>query len=230
MKAVKICLLAIVGSAAMMAAITGCSAAPAGPAVGGQIVLMERINQDRAELLAGRLSYSPLTPVKVGSIEALHAWLYAYSSQSFRVPLGQIQTKYELRVGGVEGATLSAPQGGVAITAIGPTTGLIGRPGDVVEWSWSLKPAQPGTYPLDLVVVTYQGETSNPLYTLKPPLTINLVVTNTVAHRVAAAGSTATKWVAIVGTIAGACIAVGGCVAGIQKMNKKRQRNKKKAA
>jgi hypothetical protein len=188
---------------------------------------METINQDRTELLAGTLTYSQLAPVKVGSSEMLEAWLRADSSQSERVPLGQIQTKYELRVGGVEGATLSAPGGGVAITPVGPTTGLIGKPGDKVEWSWSLKAAQPGTYPLDLVVVTYQGETRNPLYTLKPPLVINLVVADTLAHRAAAAGSAAGKVAGVVATIAGACVAVGSCAAGIRKIYKKR-RNKKK--
>lgn len=229
-RAVKILLLAVVGSAVVVAAVSACGSAPSAgssASVGGQAVLMETINQDRTELLAGTLTYSQLAPVKVGSTEMLEAWLRADSSQHEQVPLGQIQTKYELRVGGVEGATLSAPGGGVAITPVGPTTGLIGKPGDKVEWSWSLKSAQPGTHPLDLVVVTYQGETSNPLYTLKPPLVINLVVTDTLAHRAGAVGSAAGKLAAVVGTIAGACVAVGGCATGIRKIYKKR-RNKKK--
>jgi hypothetical protein len=160
----------------------GSSALSGASQSGRQFQLMESINRSRQALLAGDLWYSNLAQVRAGSTEQFHARLIALD----RRPLGlrRIMVRYyhQLRVGGVEGATLSAPDGGVAITAIGPTTGLIGKPGDEVDWTWSLKATQPGTYPVDLVVVTYQGETHNPLYTMNPPLTLKLVVTTGPRH------------------------------------------------
>jgi hypothetical protein len=224
------CLVAAAGALAIAGAVTACGSSSNGGAhvtPGGQIKVMESINNGRSELLAGVLEYSPVEQVRAGTTEAFHAWLYAVSD-GHPMPASDagIVSRYKLRVGGVEGASLTAPGEAVAITPIGPTTGLIGKPGDHVEWTWSLKPSQPGTYTLYLVVETYQGETTNPLYTMTPPLTLGLTATNTMGHSAAAAENI----LLTLSKIAGAIVVIGGLIAGCVTWVRKRARKRKKKA
>jgi hypothetical protein len=195
---------AVVGLAAYACLLVSCGSSPGEVAESNsQVNVMESINRDRSELIDGALQYSRLVPVRIGATEMFHVWLIAYTREA-PVPKSFIRPRdlYNLRVGGVEGATLTAASGGVTITAIGPTRGLIGKPNDEVEWSWSLKPTQPGTYVLDLVVVTYQGQTSNPLYTLNPPLVLTLVAKNSFGHSVGAVESALLPIAGIAGSLA----------------------------
>jgi hypothetical protein len=193
---------------------------------------MAAIVQDRSALLDGELSYQPLAPVRVGATESLSVDLQAYSAHGLppHPALGRA-TPYVLKVGGTEAADLTAPAGGVAITAIGPTTGQIGAPGDVVNWTWSLKPAGPGTYSLDLVVVTYQAHTSQPLSTMNPPLVIKLVATESAAHRAVSAAAngfrTVSRAVSEVAVVAGF---IAGCMAWTRRWKKRRKKAKRAAA
>jgi hypothetical protein len=214
-----------VGLVAYACLLVACGSSPSAVTEGNsQVNVMESINRDRSELIDGALRYSHLAPVRIGAAETFHVWLIAYTHQvpvpkSFIMP----RDRYDLRVGGVEGAALTAASGGVTITAIGPTRGLIGKPKDEVEWSWSLKPGQPGTYVLDLVVVTYQGQTSNPLYTLNPPLVLTLVAKNSFGHRVAAVES---ALLPIVGIAASLAAVIGVVLTWMAMRNRKRRHGK----
>jgi hypothetical protein len=93
--------------------------------------------------------------------------------------------------GGVEEAKLSVRGGGVDISPVGPTRGLIGQPGDKVDWVWDITPKEPGEHTFDLVIVTYKGSSDNPLFIVNPPINIKLDVTETWSHRI----SSAKAWV-----------------------------------
>ena len=149
-----------------------------------QVVLQSSIVSDREHLFTGVLTYQPPDPVAVDATRQLMVTLTATGRDSPPVSTadGAIVGSRSLRVGGREEAILSAQGGGVDISAVGPVTGLIGQPGDRVHWIWDITPRQPGTHTLDLVVITYQGTTDNPLETLNPPVQIPVQVGNTVSH------------------------------------------------
>jgi hypothetical protein len=148
-----------------------------------QVVLQSSIVSDRTHLFTGVLTYRPPDAMAVDATRQLTVTLTAVGRDSPPVSTadGAIVGSRSLRVGGREEAVLSA-RGGVDISAVGPVTGLIGQPGDHVNWTWDITPRQPGTHTLDLVVITYQGTTDNPLETLNPPVQISLRVGNTVSH------------------------------------------------
>ncbi len=226
------CIAVIVGLCLFALVVAGCggSAGSTGT-VSRQAMEMAGIVQDRSALLDGELSYRPLNPVRVGATENFSAELQAYSThRSPPHPISGRLTPYVLKVGGTEAASLTAPAGGLAITAIGPTTGQIGAPGDVVSWTWSLKPAAPGTYSLDLVVVTYQAGTSQPLSTMSPPLVIKLIATESAAHQAVAAAASGFGAISkAMGEIVVVAGFIAGCVAWVRSWRKRRRKKAKRA-
>ena len=121
----------------------------------------------------------------VGGTQELDVELIAVGQnrKAIKIPRGNMVGSRSLQVGGVEEAKLSVPGGKVDVSSVGPTRGLIGQPGDEVNWSWGVTPKETGTYMLDLVITTYQGSSDNPLFVINPPIRIKLVVTNTFLHR-----------------------------------------------
>jgi hypothetical protein len=151
-----------------------------------QVNLESSIVNDRKHLFKGVLRYRPLSPVAVGDTTELDVTLIAVGKnpgQVFILP-GKVIGSRSLQVGGVEGATLAARGGGMKISQVGPARGLIGQPGDSVSWIWNITPDEPGDYILELVVVTYQGSSDNPLSVVNPPVQIALDVTDTWSHRI----------------------------------------------
>jgi hypothetical protein len=150
-----------------------------------QVNLQSLIVNDRKHLFAGVLTYYPLRPMAVGSTLELSVTLTGTGQNPGQVviPHGNVIGSRSLRVGGVEGATLSARGSGIQISPVGPTRGLIGQPGDSVYWYWDITPSEPGDYILQLVVVTYLGTSDNPLSVVNPPVPIALNVTDTWSHR-----------------------------------------------
>lgn len=180
--------------------------------------------------MAGRLSYTAPQAIAVSTTRAVTVTLEA-ADHLKPVPPGQTQPHVTLKVGGLEGATLTATNGSIAITRVGPATGLIAQPGDEVSWTWDLTPQEPGPVVLDLVVVTYLGDTSEPLYTLSPPLVIRLTAGNTIGHQTTAVGSDITAIAAVVGSVAGALVALAGCMAWVvRSRDRRRKRHQKDVA
>ena len=158
----------------------------ASPPVSDQVKLETSIANDREHLFRGLLTYLPLDPMPVDSTQELHVTLIALGQNpaAVEVPPGKVVGSRSLQVGGVEEAALSVLGGGADISAVGPTRGLIGKPGDVVSWTWDIKPKEPREYKLDLVVITYQATSSNPLFVVNPPIQIELKVNNTLSHQI----------------------------------------------
>jgi len=156
-----------------------------GPLESQQVKLESSIVDDRKHLFNGILMYQPLNPMAVGDTRELDVTLIAIGQKpgETHIPVGNVIGSRSLRVGGVEGATLSVGGGGAQISPVGPTRGLIGQPGDRVDWTWNISPSEPGEYTLELVVVTYQGTSDNPLSVVNPPVPITLKVTDTWSHR-----------------------------------------------
>jgi hypothetical protein len=167
-------------------ALPGASLPTRRPSPPPQVSLQSSIVNDREHLFNGVLTYEPPSPMPVDNTQLLEVQLIAVGQDpsAVRIPYGHIVGSRSLRVGGVEDATLSARGGGVQISSVGPTRRLIGQPGDMVSWTWEITPMQPGMYTLELVVVTYQGESDNPLSIVNPPIPITLNVTDTLSHRV----------------------------------------------
>jgi hypothetical protein len=219
---VAICVLLV-----MAIALSGCEAkirGGTGPPP-TQATFEALIRQDRAELMTGQLFYFAPQKVAVGTTSLLTVGLESAQSNK-PVPPGQKRPHIMLKVGGVEGATLTAVAGNVTVSRIGPATGLIAQPGDQVVWRWDLSAHQPGPVVLDLVVVTYLGNTSEPLYTLSPPLAIRIPAVNTLGNQARSVGSDVASIAAVVGSVAGAIVAVAGVLAGIVSWRKRRKRRR----
>ncbi|MCU7825121.1 hypothetical protein [Kitasatospora sp. DSM 101779] len=155
------------------------------PSISNQVTLQSAIVEDRNSLFNGILLYAPLDPVKVGTDEELKVTLIATGNNPVaRFPDSLIVGSRELKVGGTEEAILST-RDKIDIPPIGPTKGLIGQPGDRVEWRWTITPREAGNSILNLTIVTYQGSTSNPLFATNPPIEIKITAKNTWKNRLA---------------------------------------------
>jgi hypothetical protein len=178
----SVILVAVFGLLASLATI---QAGHAPPPVSQQVSLQSSIVNDRKHLFNGVLTYLPLDPMSVDNTQELDVTLIAVGQNpsAVSIPPGNVIGSRSLRVGGVEGATLSVRGGGVQISPVGPDRRLIGQPGDTADWTWDITPMQPGEYTLELVVVTYQGTSDNPLSVVDPPIPITLNVTDTWSHR-----------------------------------------------
>ena len=195
--------------------------------------LQSSIVNDREHLFNGVLTYEPPSPMPVDNTQLLEVQLTAVGQDpdAAHIPYGRIVGSRSLRVGGVEDATLSVRGGGVQISSVGPTRRLIGRPGDTVGWAWYITPMQPGMHTLELVVVTYQGESDNPLSIVNPPISITLNVTDTLSHRV----NSVKGWIIGLGAFLGAVAIILAFfreqVFGLlPKRKKKEEEQKEKAA
>jgi hypothetical protein len=186
-----------------------------------QVVLQSSVVSDRAHLFTGVLTYRPPDAVAVDATRQFTVTLTAIGrgSPAVSTAAGAVVGSRSLRVGGREEAVLSARGGGVDISAVGPVTGLIGQPGDHVNWTWDITPRQPGTHTLDLVVITYQGTTDNPLETLNPPVQIPLRVGNTVSH----AASKINGWVVGVGAFLAALAGIFAVITPLWRRRKSRR-------
>jgi hypothetical protein len=152
--------------------------------VSEQVLIQGTIVSDRKHLFNGVLTYVHLSPMPVDNTQELDVTLIAVGQNGdVPIPPFNVIGSRSLQVGGVEDATLSDRGGGVQISPVGSTRRLIGQPGDTAHWAWDITPMQPGEYTLELVVVTYQGTTDNPLSIINPPVDIALNVTDTWSHR-----------------------------------------------
>jgi len=174
--------------------LAGCGASGSGGSGAGggigaprqeQVQLQSSIVDARKHLFDGVLSYPPLSPIQVEDTRRFDVTLFAVgqNAEGFEIPEGYVVGSRSLRVGGVEEAKLSSASDKLAISAVGSTRRLLGQIGDKAEWTWDITPKEPGEYKLDLVIMTYQGTTDNPLYVINPPISVNLTVTNTWSHR-----------------------------------------------
>jgi hypothetical protein len=177
------------------------------PPIPEQVRLQSSIVDDRAHLFNGVLTYQPLDPMDVGDNERLVVTLTAVGQRPGAVvlPRGELVGSRDLQVGGVEEATLTVAgaHDRVAVTPVGPSKGLIGRPGDRLHWQWDLVPKEPGTYTLELVVVTFRGTSDTPLATVNPPIDITLHVADTWKHRFTAIRGAIIGLAALLAAIAG---------------------------
>ncbi|NUK32521.1 hypothetical protein HRW16_19350 [Streptomyces lunaelactis] len=173
-----------------------------------QVKLQSSIVDDRKSLFNGIVSYSDLEPVKVEESAEVEVELIAVGSDfdAAPVPEGRIVGSRKLLVGGVEEARLSCRTKDVEISAIGPAKGLIGRIGDSVTWRWAITPKKAGKHTLDLVIVTYQGNTNNPLHAVNPPIKIEVEAKQTLKSRV----NSARVWVLGISTFV---VALSGILA-----------------
>lgn len=162
-----------------------------------QVAFINKAARDRKGLFDGQLAYDPPIPVNVNDTTQFTAELSALSSD--QPPPDHIVARRNLRVGGVQGAELTAPDGDVDIALDGSNHQLLTRDNTVV-WQWELTPRTPGHHRLSLVVETYQGSTTNVLERTKPPITVELTAKNTFAYRL----GEMKNWLIAAGSIIGA--------------------------
>ena len=202
--------LALLIGVALISASCGYSEASspvgAGAPPNEQVKLQTSIVSDREHLFRGVLSYLPLNPMPVDSTQEVHVTLVAVGEDPAAVEVapGEVVGSRSMRVGGVEEARLSARGGGADISAVGPTRGLIGEPGDKLSWTWDITPKEPRKYELELVVITYQGTSNSPLSVVNPPIEIRLEVNNTFSHQI----SSMKAWLIGLGAVAVAAAAI----------------------
>ncbi|MEU6223544.1 hypothetical protein [Streptomyces sp. NPDC047042] len=168
------------------------------PASRTQAAFQADVASDRGQLFAGRLEYRSRLSTGVGEPRTFRINLTALSDEAAsRSTLDETLTETRsFPVGGVEGAALTAtdPDVRVALLTDVEARQVIVRPGDAVEWWWSVSSNEPGDYELLLSVTTYQGDSDRALATLTPPITVRLHVGETWNHRLDAMLSTIVTW------------------------------------
>jgi hypothetical protein len=188
-----------------------------------QVSLQSAIVNDRKQLFNGVLTYGRGMTMSVEDTRQYRVDLTAVGERgdTAGVPDGS----RSLQVGGVEEAKLSVvgEADRVDISPVGSTRGLIGRPGDKLGWTWDITPKEPGDYTLRLVVITYQGNTDNPLSTMSPPVEIKINVSSTWSYRAKAMG----EKIAEAGALIGAIGVIGGFFWGVSKRLKRRRQRER---
>ena len=148
----------------------------------GQADLLASIVNDRKHLLAGSLAYTPNVSMSVGGRLTYDVILTARGEKSsHRTAQTALETRV-FRVGGWQGAGLSADSPDVKVVSQSRNQ-PIAAPGDTAGWQWSVSATEPGDYDLALTVITFQGRTDRALETLHPPITVHLKVYDTWSHR-----------------------------------------------
>ncbi|MFD0378673.1 hypothetical protein [Streptomyces sp. NPDC127112] len=140
------------------------------PQPSDQVVFQRRAEKDVAGLFEGLLLFSAPASVDVGDTAEFAVTLAALEDE---LPAEAAVEHRSLLVGGVEGASLEAPDGDVGVELIGSARQVLTR-GAPVEWRWALTPRRPGRHRLDLVVETYQGSSDDVLWRTTPPIKVEL--------------------------------------------------------
>ncbi|WP_405534523.1 hypothetical protein OG787_06305 [Streptomyces sp. NBC_00075] len=165
---------------------------------GDQAAFQADLASDRGQLFDGRLDYRSQLATSVGEPRTFRITLTGLSAEAAsRSNLeGTLIETRSFPVGGVEGATLTSahPDVRVALLTDARARQVIARPGDGVEWRWSVSSNEPGDYELLLTVTTYQGDSDRALAALTPPITVHLHVTETWSYRVSSMVSTILAW------------------------------------
>ncbi|MER6419906.1 hypothetical protein [Streptomyces sp. NPDC001137] len=170
----------------------------------GQAALEASIRNDRKHLFDGSLTYTPDISMSVGGRLSYAVVLTARGEKSSRRAAQAALETRVFRVGGWQGAGLSADGPEVKTVLHGPQRQAIGAPGENAQWQWSVSADEPGDYDLALTVITYQGNTDRALETLKPPIKVRLKVYDTWSHRFTAMRN----WLYTAAGIAGALVGV----------------------
>ncbi|MGW3118827.1 hypothetical protein ACWDBW_17080 [Streptomyces sp. NPDC001107] len=169
-----------------------------------QAALEASIRNDRKHLFDGSLTYTPDVSMSVGGHLTYAVILTARGEKSSRrVAQAALETRV-FRVGGWQGAGLSADDPDVKTVLHGPKRHAIAAPGETAQWQWGVSADEPGAYDLALTVITYQGETNRALETLDPPIKIRLKVYNTWSHRF----TSMRNWLYTAAGIAGALVGI----------------------
>lgn len=163
-----------------------------------QAAFQADLASDQGQLFDGRLDYRSRMSTPVGEPRTFRITLTGLSDEAAsRSSLDEKLTETRsFPVGGVEGAALTATHPDVRVTLLTDARArqVIARPGDGVEWRWSVSSDEPGDYELLLTVTTYQGDSDRALATLTPPITVRLHVDETWDHRVSSMLSTLLAW------------------------------------
>ncbi|MEV6944816.1 hypothetical protein AB0N07_22970 [Streptomyces sp. NPDC051172] len=170
----------------------------------GQAALEASIRNDRKHLFDGSLTYTPDISMSVGGRLTYAVVLTARGEKSSRRAAQAALETRVLRVGGWQGAGLSADDPEVKTVLHGPEKQPIVAPGENAQWQWSVSADEPGDYDLALTVITYQGNTNRALETLDPPISVHLKVYNTWSHRFSAMRN----WLYTAAGIAGALVGI----------------------
>ncbi|MFI7402065.1 hypothetical protein ACIBW9_16610 [Streptomyces sp. NPDC049541] len=149
----------------------------------GQADLQASVVNDRKHLFDGSLTYTPYVSMNVGGHLKYDVILTARGAKSSHRTARTARVTRAFRVGGVQGARLSADSQNVRVVSQSEEKQPIGEPGDTAEWQWSVSATEPGDYELAVTVTTFQGDTDRALETLHPPITVHLTVHNTWSHR-----------------------------------------------
>ncbi|MDX3451509.1 hypothetical protein PV396_06005 [Streptomyces sp. ME02-8801-2C] len=175
-------------------ALSACD--PPGPRT--QAAFQADVASDRGRLFAGRLDYRSQLSTGVDEPRTFRITLTGLSAEAAsRSTLDETLTETRsFPVGGVEGAALTATDPDVRVTLLTDVEArqVIARPGDAVEWWWSVSSNEPGDYELLLSITTYQGDSDRALATLTPPITVRLHVDETWDHSLDAMLSTIVTW------------------------------------
>jgi len=156
------------------------------------------VARDRGQLLDGRLDYASRFSTPVGVPRTYQIQLSALGGRvSGPTRLSPTATDTRaFRVGGAQGATLTATSADVRIEFLAdPRTRYpVTDPGDIAQWSWTVSASEPGDYDLHLGLTTYQRGSDLALHTLTPAITVRLHVTETWSYRVNSMLSTILAW------------------------------------
>ena len=156
----------------------------AGPGL-GQADLRASIVNDRKQLFDGSLTYTPDVSMPVGRHLTYDVVLTARGEKSSHRALRAALATRAFRVGGWQGAGLSADNPAVKVSMETTAQQAIAAPGESAYWKWSVTADEPGDYELGLTVITYQSDTDRALETLNPPIDVRLTVRDTWSHRLA---------------------------------------------
>ncbi|MEU1268660.1 hypothetical protein [Streptomyces sp. NPDC005799] len=188
-----------------------------------QADLLASIVNDRKHLLDGSLSYAPSVSVPVGGSLRYDVVLTARGEKSRRAVRMAVQTRV-FRVGGMQGARLTADSQKVRAVLLSEARQPIAGPGESAVWQWSVSADEPGDYELGLTVITYQGETGRALETLNPPIDVRLNVHDTWSHRF----TSMRDWLFTAAGIAGALVGIYALRAPLAELVRERREARKR--
>ena len=196
-----------------------------------QAALLASIRNDRKHLFDGSLAYSPNLSLSVGDRLTYSVVLTARGEKSSRRAAQTALETRVFRVGGWQGAELSADGPEVRTVLHGPRREAIAAPGENAQWQWTVSADEPGDYGLSLSVITYQGRTDRALETLSPPIEVHLKVYDTWSHRFASMRN----WLYTAAGVAGALVGIyalraplADLVRGRREARKRRDENRDK--
>lgn len=211
--------------------------AAAGQSVAGQSVYAAALQNDRASLGRGVLTFTPINRLKTGTSSFFEAVVTdvgrASQYMTVRTVNGMVVYQRDVPTGGSVGVEM-VNCGGLTCKAESSGRQLVLKPRDAADWFWLITAGQPGPAEITLRVDTYDQGSQQVLS--EEVINISGTVLATAAfnrqqshHIIAAAAHTGISVTETIGTLAGSLAAIAGIVGGIIAWRRRRKRTPRRA-